>query len=45
LVCKTCGFKGGTVQVIEGENYNAEAENRFKVKRRDAVKEFISTII
>ncbi len=47
LVCSECGFEGGRVVDYEGEEDRVERElvERFQVNSRDAVKEFVDTIV
>lgn len=47
LVCVACNFEGGTSRVYDGEEERVEKEivERFSEKRKDAVEDFISSII
>jgi hypothetical protein len=42
-----CGFQGGTSRVFKGETERVDREirERFAIERRDAVKDFCSSII
>ena len=46
LVCKTCGFEGGTSRVYSGEGQRVEKEikERFAIERKDAVEAFCNSI-
>jgi transposase-like protein len=47
LVCTKCGFNGGTSRVFTGEEERVEREivERFAINRRDAVQDFVNSII